>query len=575
MSYLDVPRLNFVGQFHTTPSTINNNTPNFNPATPLTRTNVLWGAHGNNAFTLVGCHVTSVVGHDGVVATRNHPLIGASVESPCRPSAAKMVDLHPDMQGVPELFGFRITITRADRSEPVLAGTMRPESLRDLWHRYTPKWSTLEGGGGVWQSVLKGLTWEDPGDASALRTLREISPRALSVRLAVYGFQVSRGMTGQVFGAIGPRRSGEPARFVAARRLFGTLNLETTLTPLFGKLGSASTPARKRVVNDRIEKAMERGWGPAPFMVDTTRRRLVIDLANSIQTATPGGPSKFASVAVGVAGTTRPGTLPSIDTPIAPVRTAGLRFRRLGGIVEIPLTPTQLTLLQDRPLVISLPADTGSGTTVLQEDEAGRYVDVDTQTLRLNPGDTSTVTLRALRFGRPWARKRFAVSFQQGSMPWNYPASALRFGTQVKTDTRGRATISLRAGNPAAPNGPVNPHIDGQIYVVGGDWTRYRGIQVSAVKGFLIRVFNGFEVEQPSWTAVQPILASYARLYPGMTALLDLEDLESVTKYARAILQSLRAPFDRPDYMPVTRDLSRDRRAALITFLERHLTERR
>src|SRR5215210_2864247 len=101
MSYLDVPRLHFAGNFIANPSTINNTPANFDPTVPINFQNESWNPNGNAAWKFLNCTVRSAVNAAGQVypTSGTDPVIGAAVLSTDQPVAAKLVDLDTQQQG--------------------------------------------------------------------------------------------------------------------------------------------------------------------------------------------------------------------------------------------------------------------------------------------------------------------------------------------------------------------------------------------------------------------------------------------------------------------------------------------
>ena len=56
---------------------------------------------------------------------------------------------------------------------------------------------------------------------------------------------------------------------------------------------------------------------------------------------------------------------------------------------------------------------------------------------------------------------------------------------------------------------------------------------------------------------MQPILSQYARLYPFMKQFVDLGNYRSVVDNQSQIVHVMGLDPENPNYMPVTRDLSR------------------
>ena len=63
------------------------------------------------------------------------------------------------------------------------------------------------------------------------------------------------------------------------------------------------------------------------------------------------------------------------------------------------------------------------------------------------------------------------------------------------------------------------------------------------------------------------MFTQYANLYPVMGRLLDLSDYESVCACRELLLLAYDLPITDPNSMPVTRDLSTAKRAAIVRWL--------
>jgi hypothetical protein len=127
----------------------------------------------------------------------------------------------------------------------------------------------------------------------------------------------------------------------------------------------------------------------------------------------------------------------------------------------------------------------------------------------------------------------------------------------------GRIGVKFSAAAPGSPR----PPIDGQLFAVIFTW----GTGVPAdVRGVIaIRIFDARAmVASPRWADVRDIWEQYARLYPAMSRIGIDMSVHSVVQTMRAALEaSMVRPIDHPRYMPVTRDLSRDKKALLLRWL--------
>ena len=108
MSYLDVPRLHFSGNFIARPSTLNNAPTNLDPLN--TKPNPFWNPNGNHMWCFRNCFVQSVVYADGSVA-QGAQQIKAAVRSLDAPAFAKLVDLDTQQQLVSQIWGLKIKVS--------------------------------------------------------------------------------------------------------------------------------------------------------------------------------------------------------------------------------------------------------------------------------------------------------------------------------------------------------------------------------------------------------------------------------------------------------------------------------
>lgn len=70
------------------------------------------------------------------------------------------------------------------------------------------------------------------------------------------------------------------------------------------------------------------------------------------------------------------------------------------------------------------------------------------------------------------------------------------------------------------------------------------------------------------WPTLQPVFQQYANLYPVMDLFLDLSDYESVSANRQLLRLAFGLEESNPNSMPVTRDLSRSKRAAIARWLD-------
>jgi hypothetical protein len=240
------------------------------------------------------------------------------------------------------------------------------------------------------------------------------------------------------------------------------------------------------------------------------------------------------------------------------------------GLVDIPLTASEATLVAGQPLVIQV-----SGTTVLQEPADGLLLATQPLSLRLEPASSGTVRLMARSFGQPIVGQQpLTWQISDGSGP----SSEIAVAWAGATDANGLASLAI-----STPDGNVTiparrQPLETQLYLVFfsdptgqliGDG--YENPQPNA--SLTVLRFQSFTVPaQPTWDQdVGPILQAYARLYPGMKDILDIGDEATVQGAAPALYGRMSLPIQHPAYMPVTRDLSPSRIQTVLEWLKAYL----
>ncbi|MEA2336071.1 MAG: hypothetical protein QOE82_78 [Thermoanaerobaculia bacterium] len=530
MSYLDVPRLHFAGTFMANPSTINNDSTNYDPAlvnppeiNPKNIGLVLaWNPYGSHAWT-ISAQVTSFVDTSGTLHTSGDPLIGASLASytPPQQSVAKLVDLDTEQQGVTRLFGLNLQLTMGSTTAALQGLWENGGTLINLWFSRAPTGKGDSAAGGAFQSVLQNPQWATGGSSKLLQQLQNASGSGLSVRFSVFGYQDNNTSSsfriGSIMGTIGPQLAGEPLH----------------LPPRLLVPSSAQSPL---------------AWAPAK--VNSQLNLVTIDLGNSIQDQNPGGPpANIGTLEAAVLSGAAPTSLGTVDYQ-GPTST----FAQTAGVVQFPISSEQA----GQPLAILV-----NGTPQLAEGPTGLYVDVDGASVYMNPGDKTAPNLWATTFGAPAVNMPLIVELVPNSGN-NQPTSALSFPAVVTTGANGSVPIPLGASNPSPlPSGRQN--IGGQLYFLGGSWAAGNG----GPAPLTVKLFNSIDppITQPTWTNVQPILFKYYYLYAYMASIVDLSNYASVKSSAQAIQSVLSLPFDDPSYMPVTREMSNDETQLILTWI--------
>lgn len=531
MSYLDVPRLHFAGTFTANPSTINNDSRNYNynpNSTNPINIDLAWNPYGDHAWS-INATVRSFVDSSGALHTSGDPLIGAAVQSYAAQVPAKLVDLDTEQQSVTRLFGLTLQVTLAGTSAFSLQGAWDDNgTLINLWPGRAPG-TDDDRFGGAFQSVLERLVWQDLQSSPYLQQLQAASPNGLSARFSVYGYDASTSSpgfrTGTIVGTVGPYSPGEPKHIVAGRFLIPT---QGTTAMYY-----------------------------APAKLDTTRNTLTIDLGNSIQDQAPGGPPvDLGTMEAAILGSGQ-------STSLGPINYGAgneAAFQETAAVFQLDLTPEQAQQAAQQPLGILL--DSGPA---LAENTSGMYVDVDGASQYMNPGGEATSTFWATLFGAPASGVQIPLQLVP-SKGNNQPTSALTFPPSVTTVANGSAPASFQASNPS-PLPQSRQNIGGQLYFIGGPWAP--GTSQMSTSPLTVKVFSSIDppIPNPTWEDVQPILYKYYYLYATMVTRVDLSNYDSVAANAQAIAKVVSLPFTDPNYMPVSREMSEDQRKLILTWI--------
>ena len=566
MSYLSSLRVHFAGEFFSDPSTINNDpfhyeTNNFDRSKLwLSQSesneddNGWWNPSGAHAFKITTAKVKSAFLSNGNAAAAADKVLSLNVESLNR-MPAKLVDLDVDQQLVSTIFGLTVKLTDDDGLS-LMEGVMDAAPFTEIWSRGTTG-GIDERACAAYQSVLVVKRWGDLSASPFLQELKATSPEKLSIKFNVDGYVMSsaspRFATGRIVGTIGPADAQEPKHFVLGRHFDTAAGAGARIGPGF------------RPVN---------GINYCTGILDSARGKFRIDVGNSL----PVSPS------MGPVDTTRTGnlflncklangTLKEIgQIPIS----GGNWYENTAGIAEVPaqgsLSSADIDLINSS--VLCLTSDRG-GTkrVVIEEANGGAYARADMFVARMNPGDEITLNFRVTRFGKPFpnARIDFVIALRQGF------TSALNFPNVINTNADGFAEFTMQASDPGNPRFYYSADfprekIDGQIYNI---FYRLNGVAVPNLSDKLsVLVWNNFTPDDPiTWHgSMREVMTQYGNLYPIMTKdaniRLDLAEYEQIATQRQRILHVINLSENDPAYMPVSRDMSRAKLAALKKWLD-------
>ncbi len=591
MSYLDVPRICVSGRFYTDPSTVDNDPVHYidddAPPSP-------WQMpEGKHEFKLDRCSVQSV--RDATGANLDDPvLVGAEVVSLDRPIAAKLADLDVYQQGVSTVHGLQIIIKLGDQAR--LVGLMDAASLNGAqfnvvlpkrsWADYGSDGSASYGGDsfarGTFQSVLRVPEASWPAtESTVLAQLKGASAVVdgnviLSIKFTLDGYinnPVDPNCSlGRFIAAIGPGSAAEPPSSAADRWL--------AAVPPPGNSAPWYQPA----------------FYSAPFKVNAARKVLSIDLSNSISTVEIGGTFVDLGTFNAVLGD-------PAKTVIGPVPFSEAVYKTGGGICDLPLTDAQVAGLEHYPLGLVSSGALFGTQTPLAEDPSGLLLAAVDRVLRVPGALRSTVTARvfASRWGVPADDLALGVAVVSvhgntpgatvpPSNPGNtHQADGAITATITPTDASGHAIITITV---LKDPGFRTKLLDGQLYFiypyVGAD----PGIaNVPQERVISCLAWSDYPVKtSPTFADVQVLLKPYVKLFPAMKAIINLTDetafrlyaagppfaalghpglvvLDRITGGAIPLVLS-RDPGNDASYMPLTRDLSPNRIATILHYIQ-------
>jgi hypothetical protein len=535
MSYLDVPRIHFAGKFFSNPSTVDNTPTNYDPANKIKPE---WNPLGFHHFRLEACKITAaVLDARGAlkIAPADDSIIGGSVElSSSLPAPPKLVDLDTEWQSSSQIWGMKLAISNGTDA---IEGSLDTATLRDLWFARVPGAAGLAAPSGSFQSILRDLKYGPsaaPGSSTVLNQF--IGAGMLAIRFICYVYDTTSN-TGKVVGTIGV---ADPAasQFLNARRL----EPAAAVIPGFGPRIYVGNP-----------------YGPAPFKLDEARKRLIIDLGNSIpETSVAGARASKGDMKVLVTPTGKP------DITIGTLDYTQAHYEITAGVEELPVTDAQIAVLKNSPVKITL--DKPATQVILSERPAGSNLEAAETVLRMDPGDTATIDLFGTQFGQPKSGQLVSARVTTGG---NRTAAGLAFTVLGggKTDAKGKVQIKFTASDPGKVRAASK--IDGQLYFVEVDWgTTKKGVAPDWRGRILVKVFDTHAaVAKPKWADVQDIFQEYARMYPGMKAILDLASQVVVQGSKDRIKATLSYSITDPRYMPISRDLSRDKKDLILRWI--------
>ncbi|WBL41780.1 hypothetical protein PBT90_13555 [Algoriphagus halophytocola] len=547
MSYLNSPRLTFSGLFQADPSTVNNDPTHFNNETfkpsfqkmqEGKNANGWWNPEGTGNWRFLNCEVKSVTYRDGTSTTNeaDDPVLSMSIMDSGTKVAGKIVDLDTQQQMVSALWGLVVRLVSGEKE--ILKADYEVASFTNIWMSRAPALSGDTTAAAIYQSVLKNIHWDiDNSDSRFLKELYLLGRYQLSIQFTVDLYDMDHTSPqftiGRITGSIAPQYS-EPSFFTIGRPLF----------PQTSKVNYANA------------------------IVDLEQSAIVLDLANSFPVNPDGNLLNNSNLSLAVLDSSDNNK--TIEIGVIDFQDPGW-YSVKSGIMSFPLAD-KLELVENNPLIIL-----DQNNNVLLE-ESVEYVCADKFVFYLNPGESCEVEFYATSLGKPLGNRTIELQLnasQFGPTPpqVGWPESALSFPERVTLDDAGKAKVTITASDPGNPRG----YIDGQVYGIAYNLSTDLFSNCNPSNFISILVFDKVpedKIANPTWDDIQPIMQQYANLYPLMSkGIFNLADKEVVDANAEILKFVFSKDKTDPNYMPATRDLSRDKSAMILNYLNSVLNQ--
>ena len=600
MSYLNNVRLIFSGTFQADISTVNNDVRHYDNGTFLPRfqdlqsnanpdgpLNGWFSPNGSGAFRLIDCRVSSVCYKDGTSQSdpAKDPVIGMPIGGSNTRVSGKLVDLDPQWQMVSQIWGLEVKLTN-DKGAAMFGGKFRPNAFRDILFTRVGGPAGDGGASAYFQSVIDGVSFAEGAPKSTfLKDLREATADGLlSIRLMTFGYvggptRSPRYTLGTVLGVIGPCASAdEPSSFVWGRR-FTPKPIEPPPPP----------PEQQPATSFQ-------GINYFTALVDEDAKRLFLDLGNALPLAdTDGSLMDIGSLSVGLL---LDGSLTEQD-PVTPQS-----FQSVGtipysdknwlaatsGIVSFPLTTAQAGQARNTSLaLVTQPANGGGPAVVaMRESQDGILVCAEPSALRIDSPDSEKTTIFAAKFGKPISVVVNTVQTGPqggagGGIPneidppaaaipvMGQPETMLDIPPSVTTGSNGRIDLTVKANVTGTPR----DYLDGQVYLIQYGVSGQPATAFNQADLIAVHARNAFTAPaKPTWDDVKDILTQFGNLYPIMSQkLFDIADPAEVKRNVHLLRLAFGLDISDPNYMPVTRDLSKPKLQMIRAYLDHLATE--
>lgn len=592
-SFLQTPRINFVGQFRVDVATNNNVRLNYLFSSATNQgLNELWNPNGTNTWAMINCVVTSVAlteldGRTKILTTaKDDDIIGLPIVNNPESAFPKLVDVDPDQQQSSTIYGMNLGVNwdpnNVETTNAFIGDFVPSVITRDIWPRQVKSEEPLQQiVASDTVSHIKNVKWSNSITSNVLNRFKGADK--LSVMFTVYNF--TRPPTadlfsyGNVVGSIGIAETGESLSFPENRMMV---------------FRSKNPPMEIPKENPCADVG---DWMSTTYF-DVVGKKMTINFANSLPINVQGTICHLFRFYVGVITESTSTLATNSDVEIIgeiPYMEENW-YLLTAGIQDFYLTDSQQQLLstQHRVVIVTSPDVIVEGSkypicssehsdaavrddcvyTILEETPC-LVRPMDYYVYRMEEGNTITVPMKVKHYGVSPTNPTSVTLFDKSP---NGPAASgnqMVYESTVKTNPEdGIAYFKFEAGDVGNPRGDI--HLDGQLFTFGycseeciSECDRCVPTNIGNQLVFLI--WSPVKYSTPYFwdTDIQPIFTQYQNLYPIMSDILKLGDYDDVTKpwNIHMLIYSMSLDIYHPSYMPATRDLSPTKLKMILDWL--------
>ncbi|XP_019630269.1 PREDICTED: uncharacterized protein LOC109474415 [Branchiostoma belcheri] len=543
-------RLNFAGRFLADTSTYNNDPQNFNISTFDPRKNPEWNPKGTGDFRLIDCTVTQVCLADGH-CVQDDSVVGQPIIGSNSTAAGKLVDPDTEHQYQSQLWGLVVGV------DGFFKGDFTPRSFNHLHDSCegseccTVNLDTRRAA--VWVSTLQNVEWSD----GYLAKHSDFIQQTKSLR-CLPGFKLYVKLNTRYL-----IHASESPDF-SFGRVVGTIYAAVSSTPLpYGPY------------NRMLWKTSGPGeGGHLPLFVDMNKKNVVLDFGNSVTFDIKGNVVLHSGKRLHLVqyNTTkrRCELLNNEAYDLGEIRLGGNDwFQRTAGIVVLSVTSEAMKTIGNAPLAVIQQISSTRCEPVFEERPDGLFVEaIGKRVARQEPDTEWTMKFRAFQFGKSAEQVSVRTSLK---FPPDCFKPAIKIISSQPSDINGISSITFRSTDPGEPR--KEQQLDGQIYLYdlivkkGADGIEFK-VQDFNMSVHLYSQYTFTPGEVTWYEHVYPIFQQYANLYPVMKPIINLASYEDVTRKRKLLKCSLTLPETDPNHMPVTRDLSPQKRKMILSWLD-------